>query len=158
MISVEKCDRLVQILKEKELTIGSAESFTGGLFASSLVGVPGVSSVFKGSLVTYSPLLKTKYLGVSACDIEKLGVVSQKVANDMAMGARKELNVDVAVSFTGNAGPDAEPGRAKVGRVYMAISTRFGLVELPQDFIGSRNEIRERAVDMMLDYLIAILA
>jgi nicotinamide mononucleotide (NMN) deamidase PncC len=64
--------------------------------------------------------------------------------------------VDVCVSFTGNAGPSAEPGGAPVGRVNMAIATRYGHVEIQRDFGLSRNEIREACVETRLDALIAI--
>ena len=158
MIDFEKCRRALKALELHHLTLGSVESITGGLFASSLTTIPGSSEVFKGAYVTYSSELKEKLLGVPSELIEKHGVVSQEVANEMAIRGRKKLGVDVAVAFTGNAGPTAEPGRAGVGVVCMAISTKYGLIELQQEFQGSRQEDRERSVDMMLDQLIAIFS
>ncbi len=156
MISREKCRRVLSMLREKHLTLGCVESITGGLFASSLVSIPGASDVFRGGFITYSTPLKEKYVHVPHELIKKYGVVSQPVANEMAMGGRKALGVDVCVSFTGNAGPTHEPGRAPVGRVHMTISTKRGLVELSADFNGLRIDIQEKAVEMMLDYLSAI--
>ncbi len=156
MVSREKCRRVISMLRQKHLTLGSVESITGGLFASSIVSIPGASDVFRGSLVTYAADLKEKFTHVPHTMITRYGVVSQPVANEMAMGGRKALGVDVCVSFTGNAGPTHEPGLAPVGRVNMTISTKCGLVELSADFNGLRNEIQEKAVEMMLDYLSAI--
>lgn len=158
MVSREKCRRVLSLLREKGMTFGSVESITGGLFSASLVSIPGASDVFKGALVTYDASLKESLAHVSHRLIVKHGVVSQEVANAMAIGARKVLGVDVCCSFTGNAGPTKEHGRAPVGRVNMTISTRKGLVELAADFSGLRNDIQEKSVEMMLDYLTAIFA
>ncbi len=156
IIDNEKARRVLEALEKKKLTLGSVESLTGGLFASTLTSVPGASKVFKGSLVTYWSEEKIALADVSATSIRDYGVVSQKVANEMAKGGRKRLNVDVCVSFTGNAGPTSEPGSAPVGRVNMAIATPWGRLQMQQDFTLTRNEIREASVDMMLDQLIAI--
>ncbi len=158
MVSIEKAYKVIQALTERHLTIGSVESLTGGLFASSLCSVPGASKVLKGGFVTYTPEAKHELVGVSLTDIDRLGVVSEKVATEMAVGGLRRLKVDVAVSFTGNAGPTAEPGEAPVGRVEMCIATKKGHVSMGQDFSGTRNEIREKAVEMMLDALISIYA
>ena len=98
---------LVELLKAKHLTIGSIESMTGGLFASSITSVPGASKVFKGSVVSYSPLIKENVVGVKKETIETFGVVSKEVAYEMASKGKKLLDVDICVSITGNAGPTA---------------------------------------------------
>ena len=77
-------EELVNILKEKKLTIGSVESLTGGLFASSLASIPGVSSVFKGALVTYAIEIKENVCHVPCEIIDKYGVVSSECAYEMA--------------------------------------------------------------------------
>jgi PncC family amidohydrolase len=158
MIDPAKTQKALAALEKRHLTIGAAESLTGGLFSASLCAIPGASKVFLGAFVTYGAKTKTDLLGVSAEDIARYGVVSQTVANEMAVGALTRLGADVAVSFTGNAGPTSEPGSAPVGRVYMAIATKKGHVEIAQDFLLGRNEIREACVDMMLDQLLAIFA
>ena len=158
MISIEKSYKLIEALVSKHLTIGSVESITGGLFASSLCAIPGASRTYRGSLITYTAEEKKRLAGVSMRDIDLNGVVSEKVAREMAMGGLRKLKVDICVSFTGNAGPSAEPGEAPVGRVEMCIATRHGHVSMGQDFTGSRNEIREKCVEMMLDALLSIIA
>ncbi|MCQ2772894.1 MAG: CinA family protein [Bacilli bacterium] len=156
-MSESKAETIVKNLKERGLTIGSVESLTAGLFASTIASIPGASEVLSASYVTYKAEQKEKLLGISHDEIIKYGVVSQHIANEMAMRGRKRLGVDICVSFTGNAGPTSEPGSAPVGRVNMAVSTKYGLVEIQQDFEGLRNEIRSACVEMMLDQLISIL-
>lgn len=156
MLDNEKARRVLKALEGKGLTLGSVESITGGLFASTIVSVPGASKVFKGAVVTYCNEEKINIIGVEPTSIRDYGVVSQKVANEMAKGGKKKLNVDVCVSFTGNAGPTSEPGMAPVGRVNMTIATPWGRMQMQQDFTLTREEIREASVDMMLDQLIAI--
>ena len=101
---------VVRILREKGLTIASAESCTGGLFASSITDVPGASEVLSSSYITYSADSKIKELGVPAELISRCGVVSAEVAEYMAKGAKERSGADIAVSVTGYAGPDADPG------------------------------------------------
>ncbi len=156
MIDLNKAEKVIKAFAKEGLTLGAVESLTGGLFSSSLCSVPGASEVFRGGLVTYAADLKTKLDNVPALTIKKYGVVSKEVADSMAINGRKTLKVDVCVSFTGNAGPAKEEGEAPVGRVHMCIATKYGIIEMQQDFHMSRNEIREACVDLMLDRLIAI--
>jgi PncC family amidohydrolase len=156
VIDYDKARKALEALKKRHLTLGAVESLTGGLFSASLCAIPGASKVYYGSLVTYNAKEKANLLGIPPKLIERFGIVSQHVANAMAGEGRKKLGVDVCVSFTGNAGPTAEAGGAPVGRVHMAIATRYGHVEIQKDFALSRNEIREACVETMLDELIAI--
>lgn len=156
MIDLAKAEKTVKALANEGLTIGSVESFTGGMFASTLTSIAGSSKVFRGSIVTYASDLKTKLDNVPEALIRQYGVVSKEVADSMAINGRKALGVDICVSFTGNAGPTKEEGYAPVGRVDICIATKYGIVEMQQDFSLSRNEIREAAVDMVLDRIIAI--
>ncbi len=156
MIDSNKAEKVIKAFAKEGLTLGAVESLTGGLFSSSMCSIPGASKVFRGGIVTYATDLKTKLDDVPAETIRKYGVVSKEVANSMAINGRKTLNVDVCVSFTGNAGPTKEEGMAPVGRVNMCIATKFGIIEMQHDFNMSRNELRETCVDVMLDRLIAI--
>ena len=158
MSNQTKVAQVISALRDKKLTLGCVESLTAGLFAATVATVPGASDVFYGGLVTYRAEEKVKLLGIDPDEITKYGVVSQHIANEMAIKGRKKLGVDICVSFTGNAGPTAEPGCAPVGRVNMAISSKYGVVELQQDFEGLRNEVRETCIDRMLDQLILIIS
>lgn len=144
---------LLEILAVKGYTLGSIESLTGGLFASTVTSVPGASKVFKGTLVTYAVEEKVKLLGMNKDIIDKYGVVSKEVAGEMASLGQKVLNVDVAISFTGNAGPTCEPGDMPVGRVYIGIKIKDQLRVYEADFSGDRNEIREKIINTSINLL-----
>ena len=109
---------VVRILKEKHLTVASAESATAGMFASRIADVPGASEVMHSSFVTYSNESKIRNVGVPAETIEKYGVVSPETAVAMAAGARAAAGADIGVSVTGYAGPEADPGH-NAGEAYI---------------------------------------
>ena len=144
-------EKLFQAFKEKGLTLGSVESMTGGLFSAKFTEIPGVSAVFKGSVVTYSVEEKVNIVGVAKKTISKYGVVSEKVAKEMAEKGRKLLNVDVCVSVTGNAGPTVEPGGKPVGCFYVGVSTKEGTSVKCFQKCLKRNEVRNEAVLAMRD-------
>lgn len=123
----ELSEVVVKQLKEKELKLSSAESCTGGLFASCITDVPGASSVFSYGFVTYSAAAKSEILDVDIEVIENHSVVSAEVAILMAKGAQSAANSDISVSVTGYAGPEADPGRDN-GNAYIgySCSERFG--------------------------------
>ena len=126
-VDVSSMEQVVQsLLEEKGMTIGVAESITGGLLAKRLTDLPGVSRVFKGGIVSYTNEIKSGVLGVSAQLIEEHGAVSAPVAQAMAEGARKVLGVDLALSATGVAGPDKDDRGNEVGTAFVAIATPDG--------------------------------
>ena len=96
---------LVELLKEKKLTIASCESLTAGLFSSRIAEIPGASNVLVGAIVTYATRIKEEIVHVDPKIIEQEGVVSAACAKAMAENTRKLLQADLCVSFTGNAGP-----------------------------------------------------
>ena len=108
-------------LRERSWTIGTAESATGGLLAARLTSVPGASDTYRGSVVAYASDVKRTVLGVSDDLLEAHGIVSEDVALAMARGARAVLDVDVAVSVTGSAGPDEL--EREVGTMCVAVVT-----------------------------------
>ena len=141
-----------KLFREYGRTLGSVESFTGGLFAREITAVSGASHFFKGALVTYASEEKNRILGISYQDIDQYGVVSREVAAQMASNGQKLLNVDYCVSFTGNAGPDAMEGKP-VGLVYIgvAIYDRIEVYEL--QLSGSRDDIQKEGVINALEIL-----
>lgn len=150
MIDYEAAKKVLALLNHKHLTLGAVESLTGGLFSSTICSVPGASSVFKGSLVTYAASEKVSLLGIDPKLIEDKGVVSKEVAREMASRGKTVLNVDVAVSFTGNAGPTKEEGQAPVGRVHMALAINDDVYNFEEDILLPRNEMREECVNRMI--------
>jgi len=145
-------------LEEKGMSLGSVESLTAGLFASTICEIPGASKVFKGAIVSYDNSVKTHLAEVQEETIDTFGVVSQEVADEMALGGARALFVDVCVSFTGNAGPTAEPGGAKVGDVFISVAFgNRGIFHFPCHFKGTRNSIRQQCVDKALEEIDAML-
>ena len=117
-------EEVISLLSENGLTLTAAESCTGGLIAKRLTDVSGASAVFYGSLVTYSNRLKEKWLGVQAETLQKYGAVSAQTAREMALGARKAADADLAVAVTGIAGPNSDDTNKPVGLVFIALADR----------------------------------
>jgi nicotinamide-nucleotide amidase len=136
---------VLSLLRERGLTLATAESCTGGLVAARLTDVPGASDVFLGSVVAYSNDVKAAELGVSEAVLRDHGAVSAEAAAAMAEGARARLGVDVAVSVTGIAGPDGGTEEKPVGLVYLHASGPMGERRQRFDFPGDRATIRGRA-------------
>lgn len=153
----ENADRLekktVELVKKLGMNISTAESCTGGMIASRLIDVPGVSEIFKEGIVSYSNDAKMKRLGVKKETLEKYGAVSEETAREMVMG----LDSDVAIATTGIAGPDGGTPEKPVGLVYIGIRVRNDVYIEKRFFNGDRMKIRERAVSQSLFSLIKIL-
>ena len=135
---------------QSNLTLGSVESFTGGLFAETITSVSGASKFYKGGLVTYATEEKHKLLGIPNELINQHGVISKEIALYMANNGRQLLNVDCCVSFTGNAGPDAMEGKP-VGEVHIGIAWRDTVQVYSLLLKGDRKSIREQAVNFVLE-------
>ncbi|MEX0314474.1 MAG: competence/damage-inducible protein A [Allomuricauda sp.] len=112
-----------KLLTEKDKTLSTAESFTGGEIAMRITSIPGASAYFKGSVVSYATEAKINLLNVPKEVIDRYSVVSEEVAISMAENARKTLKTDFSIATTGNAGPTKGDSDAEVGTVFIAIST-----------------------------------
>ena len=145
------------LLKEKGLTMGTAESCTGGLVAKRLTDLSGASAVFKGGVVSYTNEVKAGVLGVPQEMLDEFGAVSAQVAQAMAQGARKVLGCDLAVSLTGVAGPNPDDRNNPVGLIYVALDTPEGTRVRELHLINGRARIRTvaatNAFDMVRRYL-----
>ena len=150
-----KVEQVNKYLREKGLTLGSVESFTGGLFAQSITSVSGASKFYKGGYVTYATEEKVNLLLIPQTEVDAYGVVSKEIAYHMANNARQLLKVDVCVSFTGNAGPEAMEGKP-VGEVHIGIATKESAQVYSLLLKGNRNEIQQQAVDFALEKLLKI--
>lgn len=137
-------ERLVKTLKEKSLTISSCESLTGGMFASEIVGISGASSVFKGSFVTYMDECKEILLDGKEI-LKTQGAISEEMAYKMASVVKAKLNTNIAVSFTGNAGPLPSENK-EVGLVYSCIIIDDLILNYKDVYSGNRMEIRQKCV------------
>jgi nicotinamide-nucleotide amidase len=141
------------LLRERGLTLGLAESCTGGLLAARLTDVAGSSAFFERGLVTYSNRSKVELLGVSAELIQTQGAVCEAVAAAMAAGVRSAAATDIGVSITGIAGPEGGTRDKPVGTVYLALDGAAGPRVKGALFPGDRERIRHQATQLALEML-----
>ncbi|MBQ8814365.1 MAG: competence/damage-inducible protein A [Lachnospiraceae bacterium] len=144
---------VVKLLKQKGLTVTTAESCTGGLVAARLINVSGVSDVIKSGYITYCDEAKHQILGVPSDLLEKYTAVSEQVAGAMAIGGAKAAGADACLSVTGIAGPDGGTEEKPVGLVYVGCFLQGDTVVREFKMRGNRDKIREQAVVQALDLL-----
>lgn len=148
---------IAQIIWDNHLTLGTAESCTGGRIAEAIIAIPGASAYFKGSVVSYTDEIKERLLNVSHALLEDKGAVSQEVATEMVRGAIAALNVDYAISVTGFAGPAGGTKEAPVGTIWIACGKEGDIVtrQLTEDQGRDINLsiATATALEMFLDYL-----
>lgn len=136
--------------RKKGIKIACAESCTGGLIGAALTEIAGISEVFNGSAVTYSNEAKKNILGVKDDTLKNFGAVSEQCAIEMAEGALKIYDADVSISVTGIAGPDGGSELKPVGTVWFGTASNKNSNAFMIKFSGSRNEIRNSAVNFAL--------
>jgi nicotinamide-nucleotide amidase len=117
-----------ELLWEKEKTVSTAESCTGGRIAEAIIAVPGASKYFKGGIICYVNEVKEKLLGVSHELLEEKTAVCEEVAIAMVQGACKSLNTDYAVAATGVAGPSGGTKEIPVGTIWLACGSKDNIV------------------------------
>ena len=142
-----------RLLETRGLTVGTAESCTGGLVAKRLTDTPGSSRIFVGGVVTYSNELKSRLLGVDPAFFPSFGAVSEEVAVAMAEGARRTLGSDCAIAVTGIAGPEGGTPQKPVGLVYIATAIHDRIEAREFTMFRTREEIRARSAHTALDLL-----
>ncbi len=146
-------DKAAQLLLEKNLTISTAESCTGGMVASRLISYPGISKSFKEGFIAYSNEAKINTLLVKKETIERYGAVSEETAKEMAVGAAKASGSDIGISTTGIAGPDGGTEEKPVGLVYVCVYYNGNFNTLKIKATGNRDTVRERATNSVLDLI-----
>lgn len=144
--------RAVALLKEKGLTVATAESCTGGMIAAAITDVAGASRVFGTGVVSYSCDCKQKILGVSADTLAAEGAVCAATAAGMAEGVRRVGAAAIGVSVTGEAGPIATENHP-VGTVFIGLADECGTVTEEHHFEGDRIAIRRQAATAVLSLL-----
>lgn len=127
---------VVKKLKEKSLTLATAESCTGGLIGKRITDVSGSSAVFECGIISYSNQIKAKILGVNEDDLKNYGAVSEPVARQMALGALKLSGADIAVGVTGIAGPESDGTDKPVGLSFIALAAKDGTVVVKKLLTG----------------------
>ena len=149
----ELASRVIEIFREKGLSLALAESCTGGMIAETITNVAGASDIFYGSAVTYVNSAKEHILGVAHETLEKHGAVSSECAEEMACGARRVYGADVAMSVTGIAGPGGGSEGKPVGTVWFGLATKDGAETFRRRFDGDRAAVRRQTVEEVLHRL-----
>ncbi|MBQ7836126.1 MAG: CinA family protein [Clostridia bacterium] len=149
----EKAKDLLSYLKEKGLVFATAESCTGGMVGEIITSLSGASEVYCGGIISYTNHVKNKVLGVCDTTLETYDAVSEETAKEMAQGARRLTDADIAVSITGFAGPGGGTASKPVGTVCFGIDTRKGTKTFRKQFGEdlSREDIRSLAAAFALD-------
>lgn len=142
-----------KLLIEKNITIATAESCTGGLLAGRLVNYPGISEVFMQGAVTYSNEAKMQRLGVKKETLDKFGAVSSETAAEMADGIAKTSNTNIGVSTTGVAGPGGGTKEKPVGLVYVGLCINGVVKTKKLNLPGDRQKVRNKVVTIALDWI-----
>ena len=141
-------------LREKGLTVGTAESCTGGAIAALLTSVPGSSDYYRGSIIAYSNEVKHSLLGVSESDLAHYGAVSKQVVEQMAQGALQTLGCDYAIATSGIAGPGGGTPEKPVGTVWIAVANKKAVVSRKFQFTAVREQNIHRTVNTSLVMLL----
>jgi nicotinamide-nucleotide amidase len=149
--SDDLAELVIDICREREFTIGVAESCTGGLLGARLTANPGSSDVFHGGVIAYDNSVKTKLLGVRDVTLSTHGAVSEEAAREMAEGCAKALGTTIGIAITGVAGPGGGTPEKPVGTVWIAVAGIGETRTLGRAYVGDREEIRLRATQASLD-------
>ena len=150
---MSSAEQVAKLARSGGLSIGLAESCTGGLIAASISEVPGCSVYFRGGVVAYDNQVKQDLLGVPELLLLQFGAVSEEVARAMAEGARRVLRCDLALSVTGIAGPEGGTAEKPVGTVFVALADDIGCQVRRFRFEGGRNEVRRATLQAALEWL-----
>ena len=153
----DKLQELIRSLRDQKLTVGFAESCTGGALSAFVTEQPGVSDIFLGSVVSYSNEAKVDLLGVRRDTLMQEGAVSESVARQMAHGVRRQLKTDWSVAITGIAGPSGGTPTKPVGTVCIAIAGPDFEDSRKELFSGDRKGIQQASVDYSVNWLCEIL-
>jgi nicotinamide-nucleotide amidase len=142
-----------ELLMRKGLTLGAVESATGGLISHMVTDIAGSSDYYKGSVTSYSNEIKINVIDVKAETIDSYGAVSHQVAEEMARGGRRLLNVDICLADTGIAGPGGATESKSVGLFYLGMANKDGVFSRKHEFHGNREQNKHSAAEAALEWL-----
>ena len=142
-----------KVALETSITIGTAESCTGGLVGKMLTDLGGSSGYYQGGVISYANAVKEQVLGVSSETLATYGAVSEETAKEMVEGVFRVLRTDYAIATTGIAGPGGGSQEKPVGLVYIGIGTPRGITVYKEIFIGDRTSIRKSVAERAIQYV-----
>ena len=157
MIKITDYFQLVEYLRNKNLTIATAESCTGGLIAKLITDVAGSSEIFLGGIVSYSNDMKSKWLGVKKNTLINFGAVSEETISEMLDGIINETGAHIGVAVSGIAGPGGGTTDKPVGTVFIGVLFKEKKIVEKCLFQGSREEVRNRSADKILEMIQEII-
>lgn len=146
-------ENIAQLLTQKQLSISTAESCTGGKIASKLSDIPGASAFLKGGLISYATSAKADALGIASEVIDKHSVVSAEITVEMAKKSLAMFHSDLAIATTGNAGPTKGDSKAEIGTVYIALADKQGVNVQKYSFGNQRERVTYKAVNKSLELI-----
>ena len=149
--SQDLAELVLDLCRDRGLSMAVGESCTGGLLGARLTAIPGSSDVFHGGVIAYDNAVKTKLLGVGDVTLSAHGAVSEEVSREMAEGSARSLGTQIGIGITGIAGPGGGTAEKPVGTVWIAVSGLGETRSLGRVFVGDREEIRLRATQAALD-------
>lgn len=152
----ELATAVLERLRDRDETVATAESLTGGLVCATLVDAPGASEVVRGAIVAYAADVKAQVLGVDDQQIASHGTIDAEVARQMAEGIRLRLGATWGLATTGNAGPESSEGKP-VGAVFIAVAGPGASSVRELALSGDRDEIRRSTTTATLSLLLATL-
>ena len=142
-----------EAMSKQGKTLATAESITGGSIAKIFTNNPGASRYFKGAIVAYDTKIKQTVLQVKKETIQQFSVVSQEVAEEMAVNARQIFKSDYAISTTGNAGPSKGDSDAAIGTVAIALATKDGVQSQVYNFGNHRERVVQKSINKAVEIL-----
>ena len=154
---ITQIEVLVHFLKNKHLTVSTAESCTGGLLGKSITDISGSSAVYPGGVISYCNRIKHDILGVDQTLLDSLGPVSEPVARQMAEGVRRAIGADLGIGITGIAGPNSDDTGRPVGLVYVSASDGKTTLVQEHHFDGDRGAIRAQAAEAAADLALKLI-
>ena len=151
-------ERLLVLCQKENLTLGCAESCTGGALAARITSIPGASRSFAGSIVSYQDQVKERLLHVPSLYLQQYTAVSTEVTLKMLESCLHELAADIGAAVTGIAGPSGGTARSPVGTIYIAVGKKHCLPKIYSlNYSGSREQVIQYAVDKALLSLIELI-
>lgn len=146
-------EHIAQGLTNKNLTLATAESCTGGRLATKFTEIPGASAYFKGSIVSYATSAKHDVLNIPKDFIEKHSVVSAEITKEMARRVKSMFKADIAIATTGNAGPTKGDSDAEIGTVFIALANKYEVIVEKFNFGNHRERVTQKAVNKALEMI-----
>ncbi len=146
-------EKVIRALIEKNITIATAESCTGGMLGKEITAVSGASEIYGFGFITYANEAKVKILGVGEDTLQKFGAVSEETALQMADGARRVSGADISVSVTGIAGPGGGTKEKPVGLVWIALSSKHGTIAKKLNLYGKRGKIKKQTCEKVFEFI-----